>query len=110
MTFLEYQQEAHETSQNTKIGNDTLAYAVLGLSGEAGEVANKVKKIYRDGKGKISPEAKAALVKELGDVLWYIAEIATQLGLNLDGIAAVNLTELRGRALRGSINGSGDER
>lgn len=110
MQFFEYQQEAHQTSQNTKVGNDTLVYAVLGLSGEAGEVANKVKKIYRDNKGKATPEVKAALVKELGDCLWYIAEIATQLDLNLEGVAAVNLTELRGRASRGSINGSGDER
>ena len=85
-------------------------YPALGLAGEAGEIANKVKKIFRDQQGTVTHENRAALSKELGDVLWYLAALATDLDLNLSEVAEGNLAKLRGRAEAGTIQGSGDER
>jgi NTP pyrophosphatase (non-canonical NTP hydrolase) len=110
-TFSAYQTQAHTTSRNTQIGHsDTIAYAALGLAGEAGETANKIKKIYRDHAGRVTPEMKGDLIKELGGVLWYVAELATQLDLDLDAIAQINLAELASRQARGVITGNGDNR
>ncbi|MFC4652138.1 nucleoside triphosphate pyrophosphohydrolase family protein [Lactococcus nasutitermitis] len=83
---------------------------ILGLPGEAGEVADKVKKIIRDQKGQITQENKKALGKELGDVLWYLATTARYLGLNLDDLAQENIEKLESRLTRGKISGNGDER
>ena len=86
-----------------------IAYLSLGLCGEAGEVANKIKKFIRDGTNSYDD-----LADELGDVLWYIAVLAHYLeadtGLNLDEIAARNLYKLSERAKRGTLQGSGDNR
>jgi NTP pyrophosphatase (non-canonical NTP hydrolase) len=90
-----------------KIG---LAYAALGLAGEAGEVANKVKKVYRDADGVLSDEARDALSDELGDVLWYVAAVATELGLSLNAVAEANLDKLARRQRLGRLQGSGDAR
>lgn len=85
-----------------------LAYPALGLAGEAGEVANKVKKIYRDD---ISGyEMRDEVAAELGDVMWYLAAVATEFGLDLDVIAQTNLMKLESRRARGVIGGSGDTR
>lgn len=105
-----YQYEAHETSYNTMIGNDPLLYPVLGLCGESGELANKVKKIYRDSGGYPSIDERNAVIDELADSLWYIAEIATQLNVSLSDVASANLEKLRNRQQRGVIGGSGDNR
>lgn len=110
MELNEYQRLAHETSHNTMIGNDPLLYPVLGLCGECGELANKVKKIYRDSGGYPSIDERAALIDELSDVMWYAAEIATQLGVDLSAVAKANLAKLASRANRGVIGGSGDNR
>ena len=83
---------------------------VLGLSGETGEVADKVKKIIRDKEGKISAKDSLDLAKELGDVLWYLATSARYLGLSLDEIAASNIAKLESRLARDQISGSGDNR
>jgi NTP pyrophosphatase (non-canonical NTP hydrolase) len=105
MTLDEYQRQAYQTFiQSTK---DPFYYMLLGLASETGEVADKVKKALRDNDGYFTiPE----LAMELGDVLWYVAGIATQLGLSLDDVAALNLKKLSDRVSRGCICGSGDNR
>ncbi|PKQ59760.1 hypothetical protein B5566_02650 [Mycobacterium sp. MHSD3] len=87
-----------------------LAYVTLGLAGEAGELANKVKKIARDFGGQVTNVDRAKLADELGDCLWYVAQFATQLGIDLDAIANTNLAKLHSRQVRGVLQGSGDQR
>ncbi|MFV0556051.1 MAG: nucleoside triphosphate pyrophosphohydrolase family protein [Lactovum sp.] len=83
---------------------------VLGLSGESGEVADKIKKIIRDKEGKISDKDRKELSKELGDVFWYLTTVADYLGLHLEEIAKENIQKLEKRQLEGKISGSGDNR
>jgi NTP pyrophosphatase (non-canonical NTP hydrolase) len=87
-----------------------LTYPALGLCGEAGEVAEHAKKAIRDDGGEISSERRSAMSAELGDVLWYVSQIATELGLDLDEIAEANLQKLLSRQRRGALSGSGDDR
>jgi len=87
-----------------------LAYPALGLAGEAGEVAEHAKKAIRDDGAQVTDERRAAMTKELGDVLWYVAQLASELGLNLDEIAEDNLEKLLSRQRRGVLSGSGDDR
>ena len=87
-----------------------MTYPALGLCGEAGEVAEKVKKTLRDDGGVLSDERREALSRELGDVLWYLSQLATEAGLDLEEIAAENLDKLLSRQERGVLRGSGDER
>ena len=87
-----------------------LTYPALGLAGEAGEVAEHAKKVVRDDGGEITDERRAAMAKELGDVLWYVAQLATELDLDLDLVAQANLDKLLSRQRRGVLSGSGDER
>lgn len=110
MRFDDYQLQAHETSKNTAIGGDTLIYPVIGLGDEIGEVLGKLKKIYRDKDGVFDDDDKSAIGKELGDVLWYLAEICTQLDISLSGVAWANIKKLADRAERGVIGGNGDNR
>lgn len=109
MNINNYQKEAHETAKYVDIG-ERYVYPTLGLAGEAGELANKVKKIFRDKGGKIDEETKEALKLELGDILWYVAEIATVLNIPLEDVANANLKKLSSRKERGMIRGSGDNR
>src|SRR6185436_12648534 len=76
-----------------------LTYPALGLCGEAGECAEKVKKAIRDDGGALTEERRAALAAELGDVLWYMAQLATEAGLDLDAIAEDNLAKLLSRTI-----------
>ena len=108
MELSEYQRLARRTAQYPR--EAWLAYPALGLAGEAGEVAEHAKKAIRDDGGSISPERRAAMSKELGDVLWYVAQLASELELNLDEIAQANLEKLLSRQRRGVLSGSGDER
>lgn len=110
MELNKYQEHAHATSHNTEIGGDRLLYPVLGLAGEAGELVNKLKKVYRDNGGTVPPDVKWAIASELGDILWYVAEIATQLQIELNTVATDNVWKLASRANRGVIGGSGDNR
>lgn len=87
-----------------------IVYPTLGLMNEAGELAGKIKKIFRDKEGVIAPEDREALKYELGDVLWYLAQIATELDLSLNEVASANLTKLFDRLERGKIRGEGDYR
>ena len=87
-----------------------IVYPTLGLANEAGEVAGKIKKIFRDRGGVINEEDRQALKYELGDVLWYLTQICTELNLTLEEVAAANLEKLFSRLERGQIRGDGDER
>jgi NTP pyrophosphatase (non-canonical NTP hydrolase) len=110
MTFDDYQAQALTTViSNEDSFKDTLHW-VLGICGEAGEVAEKVKKIIRDHEGKISQADKQELAKELGDVLWYLAVLAHEIGFSFDEVAASNIKKLKDRKLRGVLGGSGDNR
>jgi NTP pyrophosphatase (non-canonical NTP hydrolase) len=95
MDLSEYQRQSRRTAEYPR--EAWLAYPALGLAGEAGEVAEHAKKAIRDDAGKISDERKAAMSKELGDVLWYVAQLATELELDLDDIAGQNLEKLLSR-------------
>jgi len=110
VNFNDYQDRAHSTSKGTEIGGDTLIYPLMGLAGEVGELLNKVKKLHRDGDGDITDAQCSGLVKECGDCLWYLAEVCTQLGVDLDYVAHCNLQKIADRAARGAVGGSGDER
>ena len=109
MDFNEYQKKSRKTATYYDAGNN-FVYPTLGLTGEAGEVADKVKKVLRDDEGKWSDEKKLALKKELGDVLWYIAQISTEMGFELDDVAQTNIDKLYKRFDEGKLGGSGDDR
>ncbi len=99
LTFEEYQQKAKQTAlYPNRLSN--LEYPTLGLAGEAGEVANIVKKIQRDFGGEITVEIRAKLKDELGDVLWYIAACADELDLTLMEIAEFNVEKLAARYIK----------
>ncbi len=109
MTFNEYQEFAKTTAKYPDRGKN-LIYPTLGLVGEAGEVAEKVKKLIRDHGGEITEEIRQELVKELGDVLWYLATFATELNVSFEKMAEINVAKLKSRQARGVIHGSGDNR
>ena len=109
MDFKEYQTKSRKTAGYPAIGHPVI-YPALGLVNEAGEVAGKIKKIFRDNEGQIRDETREALKAELGDVLWYIAQVATELYLSLDDIAEHNIAKLYDRLERGKIRGDGDNR
>ena len=109
MDFQLYQERCRATARYPDAGANPI-YPTLGLCGEAGEVADKVKKVLRDRQGNFSSEVIADLQLELGDVLWYVAQLATELGLELEQIAQANLDKLASRAARNVIGGSGDRR
>jgi NTP pyrophosphatase (non-canonical NTP hydrolase) len=104
----DYQRLSRQTAAYPR--EQWLAYPALGLAGEAGEVAEHAKKAIRDDGGELTDERRRAMAAELGDVLWYLAQLATELGLELDEIAGENLRKLRSRQRRGVLCGSGDER
>jgi NTP pyrophosphatase (non-canonical NTP hydrolase) len=110
MKFDEYQKRALSTVLTTEDKFKDLLHWVLGINGESGEIAEKVKKIIRDKNGEVSDEDKKELAKEIGDVLWYLAVFADQLGMSLDDIARQNLDKLQSRKQRGVLGGSGDNR
>jgi len=109
MNFDQYQQKAKKTALYPKVG-ERYVYPTMGLVNEAGEVAGKVKKIFRDKNGVLDDETRYAVKKELGDVLWYVSQVATELELSLEEIASENIEKLYSRLDRGTINGDGDDR
>lgn len=109
ITLTNYQRSALTTAVYPRIGHPAV-YPALGLFGEAGEVCNKLKKVFRDNNGVLTEAEAAALADELGDLLWYIAALAHELGFDLDTIAAQNLTKLHDRKRRGTLKGHGDSR
>lgn len=108
MTFDEYQIESNKTAQYPD--DFALYYCGLGLTGESGEVAEKIKKILRNDNGVVSEEKLAEIRKEMGDVLWYLAQLCTVLGLKFSDVAQGNLDKLFDRMNRGVLKSEGDNR
>lgn len=106
MDFNDYQQEALKTA-NYPV-DMKITYPALGLAGETGEVLEKIKKMYRDGRH--FDDTRHHIAMELGDVLWYVAVLAHDFNINLDDVAKANVMKLRSRYERGVISGDGDER
>ncbi len=109
MDFNKYQKLAKKTAVYPNIGKN-FTYPTIGLMGEAGEVANKVKKLIRDDGSKITKERREELKAEIGDMLWYIAQLSTELGLKLSDVAKYNIEKLAKRQKENKIHGSGDNR
>ena len=112
MELNEYQEKIikYDTFSKCDLKGVGFIEKVLGLTGEAGETADKIKKILRDKDGALTEEDRAGIAKELGDVLWYLASIARYLDISLSEVAALNITKLEDRYQRNKIHGSGDER
>lgn len=112
MNFDEYQEKITKYDTYSKCDLKEVGFIekVLGLTGEAGETADKIKKILRDKDGILTDEDKTAISKELGDVLWYLASIARYLDLPLSEVASENVAKLEDRYQRNKIHGAGDER
>lgn len=112
MTFEDYQKKALITDSSR--GKDTLdpdfLAVVLGLSGEAGEISEKFKKLYWHKRGVWDDDDKKSIAKELGDLLWYISSISSHAGISLESIAENNIAKLADRANRGVLHGNGDNR
>ena len=109
MDFKTYQNKARLTALYPNLGSNNI-YPTLGLVGEAGEVAEKVKKVIRDKSGIFDEESKKGIKKELGDVLWYLSNLCTEFDFCLEDVALENLEKLKLRAATGKISGSGDDR
>jgi len=109
MNFDEYQKESRKTWVGAGV-EQPLAYFSLGLAGETGEFVDKVKKVWRDHGNVVSGEKREELVRELGDVLWYAAQISTELGVSMDEVAQKNIEKIFDRKDRGKLGGSGDNR
>jgi len=107
MNLNDYQDQANDTAIYPT--SSRLTYPALGLTGEAGEVADKVRKIVRDGKT-LDARERIEIAKEVGDVLWYIAALARDLGVDMETMARMNLEKIANRAERGVVGGSGDNR
>lgn len=119
MDFNEYQMRAQKFDTfsyedflvaGAKVDNLGLLEKILGLMGESGEVCEKVKKVIRDEKGVASEEKKKEIVKEMGDVLWYLAMVSKYLGVKFEEVAKMNLKKLEDRLERNKIHGAGDNR
>lgn len=111
MDFNQYQRAAQDFAVYPDNGAQTVnevVYTTLGLNGEAGELADHVKKIIRDDHGEITNERQRALIRELGDCLWYVAMCASELGVTLADVASINIGKLTGRKVNDTLRG-GDE-
>ncbi|MFA5019599.1 MAG: nucleoside triphosphate pyrophosphohydrolase family protein [Candidatus Pacearchaeota archaeon] len=109
MDFKEYQEKSKETAIYPRL-NPSWIYPSLGLSGETGEVMEKLKKILRDSNNQDKEKRINDLKKELGDILWYLSQLSTELGFSLQEIAEENIEKLKSRKERGVLHGDGDSR
>lgn len=110
MSSLDDYQQASRSTWNLVHTDHPIVYPTLGLANEAGEVAGKIKKIFRDKAGVIGETEREALKQELGDVLWYFTQICTELDLTLEEVAEANIVKLASRQARGTLRGDGDVR
>lgn len=106
----EYQRQAKSTAVYPDIGGIPEIYPALGLADEAGEVLGTIKKLYRDHDGEKDPEFYGRILKEMGDVYWYLAMLADELGIASSEIISANVKKLQDRAERGVLRGDGDNR
>tara|TARA_Y100000991_G_C21862306_1_gene301439 strand:+ start:91 stop:420 length:330 start_codon:yes stop_codon:yes gene_type:complete len=109
MDLKTYQKKARLTAQYPNLGSNNI-YPTLGLVGETGEVAEKIKKVIRDKNGIFDEESKNGIKKELGDVLWYLSNLCNEFDFCLEDVALQNIEKLKLRAAKGKISGSGDDR
>lgn len=109
MDLNTYQEKARSTAIYPDLGQN-IVYPALGLGGEAGEILEKVKKIIRDDGGVVTDVKRDAIALELGDVLWYVSQLAAEIDYSLEEIASLNLEKLFSRKTRGVLSGSGDAR
>jgi NTP pyrophosphatase (non-canonical NTP hydrolase) len=109
MDFDEYQKKSSSTAVYPDIGRNFI-YPTLGLADESGEVVGKIKKVIRDDGGVMTEDKKIEIKKELGDVLWYLSQLATELNIKLSDVAEANIEKLASRMDRGVLQGSGDNR
>lgn len=113
MEFNIYQKRVGDTAIYPNVGKN-FVYPALGLAGETGEVLEKVKKLIRDADitdaAFVSDEKRAEIKKEMGDVLWYLAQLSSEFGFHLDEVATLNLEKLASRKDRGMLHGNGDNR
>ena len=113
MQFNDYQTETKATAKYPDVGNNFI-FPTLGLVGEAGEVAEKIKKLIRDKAtdtpAKLTETDRTEISKELGDVLWYLAQLASEIGVSLEDVATINLAKTQLRRDRDQISGEGDNR
>jgi len=109
MNFNDYQKKAMASAVYPNIGSN-IVYPTLGINGEAGEIAEKVKKIIRDKNGVWDDTDRDAIKKEIGDSMWYCAALCHEFGLSLDDVAKANIEKLTKRVLDNTIHGSGDDR
>lgn len=109
LDFDIYQKFCKSTAVYPKIGK-SFVYPLIGLQGEVGEVSEKIKKLFRDDKGKLTEEKRTEIAKELGDVMWYLAQISTELDLKLSEVVKGNIEKLSSRKERNALHGSGDNR
>jgi len=109
MNFSEYQIEVEKTAIYPNVGKNII-YPTLGLNGEAGEVADIVKKIDRDDDGILSTEKREKIIKELGDTLWYLSRVCSEINISMEEVAKRNIFKLNSRKERGVLKGSGDDR
>lgn len=107
MQFDEYQKKTRETAIYPNKDNN-FVFPVLGLAGETGEVSEKIKKVIRDKDGIIDDDSRKEIEKELGDILWYLAQLATELNISLDDVAEKNIAKIMERKERGVVHGNGD--
>lgn len=110
MKLNEFQDKARTFRKVETLNDQKVLYPTLGLCGESGEVADKVKKVIRDNNGEIDEQKRQDIGLELGDVLWYVAALADDLGYTLDDIANMNIKKLTSRKERNMLSGSGDHR
>ena len=117
MKFDEYQEAVSKFDTFEKpgdvlenLGQAAVMAKLLGLAGESGEVLDKFKKVLRDKEGRLSEEDREEIVKELGDVTWYVASIARYLGVPFSEVAEGNVEKLTSRLKRGVLHGEGDNR
>lgn len=109
MDFTAYQDASRKTALYPDLGKN-FVYPTLGLVGEAGEVAEKIKKVIRDKGGQVDEATRLELQKELGDVLWYLAQLSVELGCTLEDVAQCNIEKLQSRQQRQQLHGDGDNR